>query len=79
MKKILAKLFRFVLNVGIYAGVIISVVYYSYMNNPDLIGIKNVIFPLPVAVILSIIVSIILAGANECTTIFMIRLINRGR
>jgi len=75
----MSKITRFILNLVLYASILISTTYYSYTNVPELYGVKNVLVPFNGALFLAVVLSIILSGVNEITTIFVIRFIGRRK
>lgn len=79
MNIIAGKILRFVVNFVFFAVIMIAVVYYSYMNPPELLGVKNILLPMQAAVFLAFLLSLIMAGINEIITIFIIRITRRGK
>lgn len=73
MNVIFLKVARFVLNLAFYVSLLISITYYSYMNNPDLFGLKNALVPFNGALVLAVVLAISLAGINEITTFVVVR------
>lgn len=73
-KMIVLKVMRFLLNFGLFSGILAVTVYYTYTNVPELFGLKNTLVPFNGALFLGLILSLIMAGMNEIITLFMIRL-----
>ena len=73
MNVILPKVIRFISNVIIYSSILIAVTYYSYTNVPEFFALKNLMIPFTGTIILAIIISVLLAGINEITTLFVVR------
>ena len=72
------KTIRFILNFLIYAGILISTIYYSYTNQPGLFMLKDYLIPMKGTILLGLILAGILAGINEIMTMFIVKLF-RGR
>lgn len=79
MNPFFSKVMRFIMNFLFYAVILISTTYYVYTNIPDpeIIALKNVLFPMQAAMLLAFILSLIMAIVNEITTIFIIRIARR--
>lgn len=73
------KIFRFLMNFVFFTVILYSMVHYSYTSDPELFGIKNALLPYEAAVFLGLIISMILAGINEITTIIILKSTNRKR
>ena len=73
MRTLRIKTIRFILNIILYATILICATYYTYTFQPGLYALKNFIVPMNGVIFLTIILSIILAGLNEIITIFVIR------
>jgi len=71
------KIFRFVFNLSMFTLVLMSVTYYAYTNNPTLFGLKNALVPFEGALILSVILSVLLAGINEVVTLLVVKFTKR--
>lgn len=78
MKQYVGKMLRFFLNFMFYMVVLVSVTYYCYSTPMELYGIKHAILQLESALFLALFMALILAGINEITTLFIIRM-SRGK
>lgn len=68
------KLIRFLLNILLYAGILITTACYAYFSDPRLFALKDFLVPMNGVIILIIILSAILAGVNEIITVIVIKI-----
>lgn len=65
---------RDMLNLALFFVTMLSVVYYTYTVTPELINLKNAIFPMSEAILLCILLAIIFVFLNRLTSYFAYRL-----
>ena len=77
MKKVVAIIIRDLLNLFIYAGVLITITVGIYKVQPDLEALKNVLVPMNAAIMICIFASIGFVVVNRVTTLIAIKLMRR--
>ena len=77
MKQVVATVIRDMLNLFIYAGVLITVTVWIYGAQPDLEPLKNVLLPMKGAIMICIFASIIFVVINRVTTLLAVKLMRR--
>lgn len=77
MKRIFVTMIRDLLNLCIYAGVLITIVISIYKISADLEQLKNVLFPMNVAILICIFASIVFVFINRVTTLLAMKLMER--
>jgi len=73
---VLMKVLRFVMNFVFFCAILGATTFYAYTNNADpaIFNLKNTLVPLKGVLFLDVILSIIMAGFNEISTLILLKI-----
>ena len=73
MNKIKIQITRAIINFAIFSTTLISTVYYSYNNIPELFLAKNILLPFKGALLIAFFLALIFAILNEVVSMALIK------